>query len=152
MAKKKVIRHSSIQLICGQAKPGANLAFLKNAALFCKEFNNSEKAKSRMGEIVNVKITIYEDKSYEYSIGTSPSTYFLKGRRSDYKLLKSKGSSGKEERKKAQDSERKEISEAELEKIAQKMMPSLNTDDMEKAKKILKGTVRSLGKFKIAEN
>src|SRR5581483_2430894 len=109
MAKKKVIRRSSIQLICGQAKPGADLAFLKNAALFCKDFNNDEKVKSRMGEIVNVKITVYEDKSYEYSIGNSLSTYALKGRRSDYKLLKSKGSSGNEEKKKAQDSERKEI-------------------------------------------
>ena len=67
-------------------------------------------------------------------------------------LLKNKGSSGKEERKKLEESERKEISEAELEKIAQKMLPSLNTDDIEKAKKILRGTVRSFGNFKINES
>nr|CAG8476492.1 5881_t:CDS:2 [Entrophospora candida] len=117
MAKKEIIRRSGIQLICGQAKPGANLAFLKNMALFCKEFNNNEKVKKRMGELVNVEIIVYEDKSYEYNIGVSP-----------------------------------KISEAELEKIAQKMMPSLNTDDIEKAKKIVKGTMRSFGNFKITES
>ena len=60
-------------------------------------------------------------------------------------LLKDKGSSGKEQRKKLQESERKEISEAELEKIAREKMPSLNTDDLEKAKKIVAGTARSSG-------
>ncbi|CAG8635685.1 6560_t:CDS:2, partial [Scutellospora calospora] len=42
--------------------------------------------------------------------------------------------------------ERTEISEAELEKIAREIMPSLNTDDIEKAKKIVAGTVRSFEK------
>src|SRR5438132_9709091 len=88
MAKKKVIRRGSVQLICRQAKPCANLAFLKNMALFCKEFNNNEKVKSRTGELVNVEIIVYDDKSYEYNIGTSPSTYFLKNRRGDFKGLK----------------------------------------------------------------
>ena len=147
MAKKEIIRRSGIQLICGQAKPGANLAFLKNMALFCKEFNNNEKVKNRMGELVNVEVIVYEDKSYAYNIGSSPCVYFLKSRRSDYKQLKTK-----EERRKARENERREISEAELEKIAQKMMPSFNTDDIEKAKKIVRGTVRSFGDFKITEN
>jgi ribosomal protein L11 len=64
-------------------------------------------------------------------------------------LLKNKGSSGKEERKKLQESERKEISEAELEKIAREKLPYLNTDDLEKAKKIVAGTARSFNGFKI---
>ena len=64
-------------------------------------------------------------------------------------ILKDKGSSGKEERKKLQESERKEITEAELEKIAREVMPSLSTDDIEKAKKIVAGTLRSFGGFKV---
>ncbi|CAG8547007.1 39215_t:CDS:10 [Gigaspora margarita] len=134
------IRRSRIQLVCGQAKPGASLAFLKNMALFCREFN--EKTKERNGELVNVEIIVYEDKSYKYNIGTSPSVYLLKGRRSDYKSLK------KEEKKNAREKEKKEISEAELEKIAREKMPDLNTDDLEKAKKIVAGTLRSYGNFK----
>ena len=83
MAKKKVIRRSKVRLICGQARPSANLAFLGNAALFCKEFNDNEKVKSRVGEIVNVDLTVYEDKSYEYIVGSSPSAYLFKKRGSN---------------------------------------------------------------------
>ncbi|CAG8604929.1 7524_t:CDS:2, partial [Scutellospora calospora] len=43
------------------AKPGASLSFLKNMALFCKEFNNDEKAKAKSGELVNVEITLYDN-------------------------------------------------------------------------------------------
>jgi len=148
---KKIIRRSKIWLICGQAKPGASLSFLKNMAQFCKEFNNNEEVKKRNGEIVDVEIIVYEDGSIKYNIGTPPSVYLLKNRRSDYKQLKSKGSGGKEDRKKALESERKEISEAELEKIAREKMPSLNTDDLEKAKKIVRGTLRSYGNVKIVD-
>ena len=140
--KKKVIRRSRIQLICGQATPGASLAFLKSMALFCKEFN--EKTKNRSGEIVSVEINVYEDKSFDYNIGTSPSVYLLKNRRSDYRELKNK-----DERKKAREKERKEIPSAELEKIAREIMPSLNTEDPEKAKKILLGTIRSFNGVKV---
>ncbi|CAJ0750132.1 11683_t:CDS:2, partial [Entrophospora sp. SA101] len=113
-------------------------AFLKNMALFCKEFN--EKTKTRNGEIVNVDIIVYADKNHEYNISTSPSIYLLKNRRSDYKGLKNK-----EDRRKARENERKEISFADLEKIAREIMPSLNTDDIEKAKKIIAGTAKSAG-------
>ena len=78
---KKKLGTRRIRLICGQARPSANLAFLKNMALFCKEFN--EKTKNRSGEIVNVEINVYEDKSFDYNIGASPSAYLLKNRRSN---------------------------------------------------------------------
>jgi large subunit ribosomal protein L11 len=142
--KRKKPNVRTLRLICGQAKPGASLSFLKNMMQFCREFNNDEKVKNRTGELVNVEIIVYEDKSYKYNVGNSPSIYLLKNRRSDYKELKLK-----EDRKKAREKERKEISSAELEKIAWEMMPNLNTDDIEKAKKIVAGTVKSFGNFKI---
>ncbi|CAG8651997.1 3971_t:CDS:2, partial [Ambispora gerdemannii] len=121
--KKEIIRRSGIQLVYGQAKPGASLAFLKNMALFCREFN--EKTKNKNGELVNVEITVYADKSYDYTISTPPSSYLIK---------KTVG-------------EKKEITQAELEKIAQQIMPSLNTDNLEQAKKIVIGTARSAADF-----
>ncbi|MEG7978559.1 MAG: hypothetical protein NY202_01195 [Mollicutes bacterium UO1] len=138
--KKPAVR--TLQLICGQAKPGASLAFLKNMVLFCREFN--EKTKEQTGKLVSVEIIMDDEKNYQYNIGGSPSIYLLKDRRSDYKELKTK-----EDRKKSREKERKEISSAELEKIAREIMPSLNTDEIEKAKKIVAGTVRSFGNFKI---
>ena len=140
----KEIRRSKIWLVCGQAKPGASLAFLKNMALFCKNFNNDPALKDRTGEMVSVEIISYEDGSNKYNVGTTPSVYLLKNRRSDLKTIKEK-----EKKKEAKAKERKEISEAELEEIARKMMSSLNTDDIEKAKKIVRGTIRSYGNFKI---
>jgi large subunit ribosomal protein L11 len=74
--QKDFIRRSNIQLVCGQAKPGANLAFLKNMALFCREFN--EKTKDRIGTPVNVEITVKEDKSYVYSIKKVPTSFLIK--------------------------------------------------------------------------
>ena len=122
---EKRIRRSRIQLVCGQAKPGASLAFLKNMALFCREFN--EKTKERNGELVNVEIVVYPDKSHKYFIGTSPSSYLIK---------KAIG-------------EKKEISQADLERIAKEIMPSLNTEDIEQAKKIVSGTVKSFNGVKV---
>ena len=140
---EKRIRRSRIQLVCGQAKPGASLAFLKNMALFCREFN--EKTRSRNGELVNVEIVVYTDKSYEYSVGASLGVYLLKDRHSDYKKLK------KDEKIKAREKERKEFSEELLTKVAQEIMPSLNTEEIEQAKKVVIGTIRSFGSIKIKE-
>src|SRR3954464_7194400 len=116
--KKKIIRRSGIQLVCGQAKPGASLAFLKNMALFCREFN--ERTKDKNGVLVNVEIEVYADNSYGYVIGRTPSSYLLKRAIGD----------------------KKEISSVELEKIAQEIMPILNTDNIEKAKNTVAGTAR----------
>jgi len=124
---EKRIRRSRIQLVCGQAKPGASLAFLKNMALFCREFN--EKTKERNGELVNVEIVVYPDKSHKYFIGTSPSSYLIK---------KAIG-------------EKKEISQADLERVAKEIMPSLNTEDIEQAKKIVSGTVKSFNGVKVIQ-
>src|SRR5436305_3670798 len=142
MAKVRV-RINKIQLSSMESKPINNLYFLKNMDLFCREFN--EKTRSRNGELVNVEIVVYTDKSYEYSVGASLGVYLLKDRHSDYKKLK------KDEKIKAREKERKEFSEELLTKVAQEIMPSLNTDDLEKAKKIVAGTVRSFGGAKISK-
>jgi len=123
---EKRVRRSRIQLVCGQAKPGASLAFLKNMALFCREFN--EKTKERNGELVNVEIVVYPDKSHKYFIGTSPSSYLIKKAIGD----------------------KKEISETELERVAKEIMPSLNTENIEQAKKIVAGTVKSFNGVKVS--
>ena len=149
MGKKielKVVGRHKIWLICGQAQAGASLVFLgSKMAEFVKKFNNDEKLKDKKGELVSVEITVYKDGSCDYSIGSSPSTYLLKNRRNDYKGLK------KDEKKNARGKEKKEVSEAEIEKIAREIMPSLNTDDIEKAKKIVAGTAKSFNDFKISK-
>jgi large subunit ribosomal protein L11 len=119
--KKEVIRNSNIQLVCGQAKPGASLAFLKNMAFFCREFN--EKTKEQNGILVTVKIKVFKDNSYEYVIRKTPTAYLIK------KVV----------------GDKKTISSSELEQIAQEVVISLNTGEIDKAKKIIAGTARSFG-------
>ncbi|MDR1670516.1 MAG: hypothetical protein LBR43_02205 [Spiroplasmataceae bacterium] len=121
------IRRSRIQLVCGQAKPGASLAFLKNMALFCREFN--DKTKDRNGELVSVEITVFPDKSHKYVIGTSPSSHLIK------KVL----------------GDKKEINQIELEKVAKEIISNLSTDDIDKAKKIVAGTIRSFNGVKVKD-
>src|SRR3954447_19774770 len=121
---KKIIRRSGIFLVCGQAKPGASLAFLKNMALFCREFN--EKTKDKNGIPVNVEITVYGDNSYTYAIGTPPTSYLLKEI-----IGKEKGT------------QKKEISKEEIKKIIQTKLENLNAENYEAAEKIILGTVRS---------
>lgn len=119
--KKEIIRRSNVQLPCGQARPGANLSFLKNMTLFCREFNEKTQ-QLESGKKVSVEITVLKN-SYQFRI---------KGRVSSDLLKEAIG-------------EKKEITQSELEKISQEKLIYLNTDDLTQAKKIIAGTARSAG-------
>ncbi|CAI2162267.1 13544_t:CDS:2 [Funneliformis geosporum] len=111
----------------GQAKPGQKTTFLeKNAMKFCKEFNQQTK-ELESSKILNVRIIISENKDYQFAIQGQITS----------NLIKKVGS------------EKKTLSAEEIEKIAQEKLPYLNTTDIEKAKKIVAGSVRSFKDFKI---
>jgi large subunit ribosomal protein L11 len=74
-----------------------------------------------------VRITVSEDKSYQFTIQGQITSDLIK----------------------KSSSEKKVISEEEIEKIAREKLPYLNTDDLEKAKKIVAGTLRSFNGVKI---
>lgn len=121
--KKEIYRIGKLQLICGQVKPGANLASLNiNMGLFCREFN--EKTKNEpSGRLINVRIVSFRDKSYQFSLKGTPTSQLIKE------------IAGKE----------KTISKDKLQKIAREKLVYLNTDNLEKAEKIIEGTARSSG-------
>jgi large subunit ribosomal protein L11 len=123
MSTEKISRRSKIQLVCGKAKPGANLAFLKKMAIFCREFN--EKTKSRESQLVNVEITVFENGNYKWNELNTPSSYLIK------EILAKK--------------DEKTLNDEDLEEIVKKISSNLNTKEMEKAKKIVRGTARSFG-------
>ena len=67
MAKKKVTRIAKLQFMAGQAKPGPELAGIGiDMGGFTKDFNDA--TRDRMGELVPVVITAYEDRSYEFEL------------------------------------------------------------------------------------
>ena len=120
--QKKLSRKDRIQLPCGQAKPGQKLASLgKIMGTFCREFN--EKSKSQTpGKIVNVKIKVFQDGTYQFVIKTPPTIQLLKAKVNENIL-----------------------SQKSLKEIAEMKMPDLNTEDLEKAQKIIAGTAKSAG-------
>jgi len=103
-----------------------------NIAQFCKEFN--DKTKNKIGDIIPVEITVYEDRSYDFILKTPPAAELIK------KAAGIKTGSGKPLTDKVG-----QISEAQLEEIAKIKMPDLNANDLEAAKKIISGTARQMG-------
>jgi len=99
---------------------------------FCNQFN--EKTKEQGGDIIPVEITIYEDRSFSFITKVSPVAELIK------KALKiSKGSKEPHKEKVG------EITDAQVEEIAKAKMQDLNTDSLEKAKKTVAGTAKSMG-------
>jgi len=99
---------------------------------FCTQFNAA--TKERMGEVVPVELTIYEDRSFDFVTKTAPASDMIKK-----KLNLKKGSGSPLQEKVAK------LSDAQLTEIAEAKMPDLNTDDVEQAKKIIAGTARQMG-------
>ena len=99
---------------------------------FCQKFN--EQTRDKMGDIVPVEITVYEDRTYSFIMKTPPAAELIK------KAAKIKSGSGKPLTEKVGS-----ITDAQLEEIAKIKMPDLNAIDITAAKKIIAGTARQMG-------
>ncbi|WP_027122231.1 50S ribosomal protein L11 [[Mycoplasma] imitans] len=133
MAKKEITRIAKLELIGGQAKPGPALASVGiNMGEFTKQFN--EKTKDRMGDIVPVIITAFNDKSFLFELKTTPVTVLLK------KAAKiERGAKNPKTEKVGK------ISKAEALKIAEYKMADLNAYDAEAALRMIAGTAKQMG-------
>ena len=99
---------------------------------FCKEFN--EKTKEMAGAIIPAVITVYEDRSFSFITKQPPATELIK---KALKIEKGAKISSKEKVGK--------LTKTQLKEIAKAKMPDLNTDDIEKAMKIIAGSARQMG-------
>lgn len=134
---KKIKTKIKLQISGGQANPAPPVGPALgqhglNIAEFCKQFN--DKTKDRMGDVIPVEITVYEDRSYDFIIKTSPASELIK------KAAGIKKGSGKPLTEKVGT-----ITQAQLEEIAKTKMPDLNANDIEAAKNIIAGTARQMG-------
>lgn len=130
---KKVAKVCKLNFMAGQAKPGPALASAGiNMPQFCTQFN--DQTKDRMGDIVPVIITAYEDKSFDFVLKTTPAAFLLK------KAAGVQKASGTPNSVKAG-----KITKAQLQEIAEYKMPDLNANDVEAAMKIIAGTAKNMG-------
>ncbi len=134
---KKVFTQIKLQIPAGAATPAPPVGpALGQHGLNIMEFVNSfnEKTKKESGTILPVVITVYEDRSFDFVV-KQPAAYVLI--REELKLEKGSGVPHKEKVGK--------LTRAQVEEIARRKMPDLNTNDLEKAKKIIAGTARQMG-------
>ena len=134
---KKIKTKIKLQISGGQANPAPPVGPALgqhglNIAAFCKEFN--DKTKDQMGDVVPVEITVYEDRSYDFILKTSPASELIK------KAAGIKKGSGKPLTEKIGS-----ITDIQLTEIAEKKMSDLSANDIEAAKKIIAGTARQMG-------
>jgi large subunit ribosomal protein L11 len=135
--EKQIKAKVKLIIPAGEATPappiGPSLAqYGINIGEFCNKFN--EASKEFKGMKIPVEITIYEDRTFEFVLKKPPVSALIK------KYLNIEKGSGEAGRKFVGT-----LTKEDLRKIAEEKMPDLNTNDIEKAMKIVEGTARSMG-------
>jgi large subunit ribosomal protein L11 len=134
---KKITKKMKLQIAGGKANPAPPVGpALGQAGInigdFVKKFNDA--TKDKIGDIVPVEITVYEDRSYTFVLKTPPATSLI------LKAIGKEKGSGKPNTNKVGT-----ITKAQIRAIAEKKLPDLNANDIEAAMKIIAGSARSMG-------
>ncbi len=99
---------------------------------FCSQFN--DKTKDKMGDIVPVEISVYEDRTFDFIMKTAPAAELLK------KAASVKKGAGNPLKDKVGT-----VTSAQVREIAEIKMEDLNSGSVEAAMKVVEGTARSMG-------
>ncbi len=126
-----------LQLPAGKANPAPPVGTALgphgiNIAEFCSRYNDA--TKDKIGNIIPVEITIYEDRSFDFKLKTPPASDLLRKAAGVEKgaanpLTSKVGSVTKEQ----------------VRVIAQEKMEDLSAHDLESAERVIEGTARSMG-------
>jgi len=103
-----------------------------NIAAFCKEYN--ARTNEKIGLIIPVEISVFEDRSYTFILKTPPASVLL----ANAAKIK-KGSSTPNKVSVGS------VTKTQLEEIATIKLPDLNTTKLSSAIKIVEGTARNMG-------
>lgn len=134
---KKVVKIIKLQIKGGQATaappvgPALGQAGVA-IAVFVKEFNARTSKSS--GVVLPTVITVYSDKSFTFITKTPPASILLKQKAGLESASKTPGKDivGS-------------VTEKHIEEIATIKLPDLNCYDLETAKKLIRGSARSMG-------
>lgn len=134
---KKIAKMIKLQIPAGKATPappvGTGLGPVGiNIQEFCTKYNDA--TRDKMGDILPVEISVYEDRSFDFVIKTPPAAFLLK----KYAKINKGSSKGSSETVAT-------ITKAQLREIAETKLPDLNAYDVEGAMKIVEGTARNMG-------
>ena len=134
---KQIVKKIKLQIPAGKATPAPPVGTVLgpagiNLQEFCTKFNDA--TRDKMGDVLPVEITLYEDRSYDFKLKTPPAAFLLK----KYAKIQMGATKGKNETVAT-------ISKATIKEIAETKMADLNAYDIESAMKIIEGTAINMG-------
>ena len=132
---KEITKVIKLQIPAGRATPAPPVGTVLgpagiNLQEFCTKFN--DETKDKMGDVLPVEITVYEDRTFDMVLKTPPAAFLLK------KVAKVKKGNSKGETVAT-------ITKDQLKEIAETKLPDLNAYTVEEAMKIVEGTARNMG-------
>ena len=134
---KQITKEISLQLPAGKATPAPPVGTVLgpagiNLQEFCTKYNDA--TRDKMGDILPVKITIYEDRSFDLVIKTPPTAFLV----TKFAKIKSGAKNGSKETVAT-------LTKAQIREIAEIKLPDLNCYTIEDAIKIVTGTAVNMG-------
>ena len=134
---KQITKEISLQLPAGKATPAPPVGTVLgpagiNLQEFCTKYNDA--TRDKMGDILPVKITIYDDRSFDLVIKTPPTAFLV----TKFAKIKSGSKNGSKETVAT-------LTKDQIKEIAEIKMPDLNCYTIEDAIKIVTGTAVNMG-------
>jgi large subunit ribosomal protein L11 len=135
---KEVVAKIKLQIEAGQASPAPPVGpalgqHNVNIMDFVRQFNDKTN-KMEAGTLIPVVISVFKDKSFNFTMKSPPASYLLKKAAG---IAKGSGEPNKEKVGK--------VTEKQVEEIAKQKMEDLNAYDLDAAKNIIKGTAKNMG-------
>ena len=134
---KEVVKRIKLQISAGKATPAPPVGTVLgpagiNLQEFCTKYNDA--TRDKMGDILPVVISLYDDRSFDFVIKTPPTAFLIK------KICNVKKGSTKGSKEPVG-----KMSKAQLQQIAEIKLPDLNCYTLEEAMNIVAGTAKNMG-------
>ena len=139
---KEVVKKIKLQIQAGKATPAPPVGTVLgpagvNLQEFCTKYNDA--TRDKMGDVLPVEISIYDDRSFDFVIKTPPTAFLLK----KYAKIDKAATKGANETVAT-------LTKAQIKEIAEIKMPDLNAYTIDEAMKIIEGTAINMG-IKVTE-
>ena len=134
---KKLMKKVKLQIPAGKATPAPPVGTVLgpagiNLQEFCTKYN--EVTKDKVGDVLPVEISIYEDRSFDFVVKTPPTPFLIK----KFAKIESGSATGSKNIVAT-------LTKDQIREIAEIKMPDLNAYTIEDAMKIVEGTAINMG-------
>ena len=134
---KQVTKQIKLQIPAGKATPAPPVGTVLgpagiNLQEFCTKYNDA--TRDKMGDVIPVVISVYDDRSFDFVLKTPPAAELIK----KYAKVKSGSTKGSKEIVGT-------LTKEQIKEIAEIKLPDLNCYTVEDAIKVVTGTAINMG-------